>query len=143
MSVAWILREKGRRVLSALPQTPLNEIINILAKNRVGAIVVADEMHRVLGIVSERDIVRILADDGPGVLSEPVSRHMTTPVMSCAEHHSVDWVMSQMTEHRFRHMPVSEDGRLIGIISIGDVVKYKIAVAEAEAEQMKQYFVAG
>jgi CBS domain-containing protein len=143
MTVAWILKEKGRNVVSALPSASLNEIVTMLAQNRIGAVVIADELRQVLGIISERDIVRILATQGPAALSEPVSEHMTHPVITCSEHHSIDWLMEEMTARRFRHIPVADQGRLAGIVSIGDVVKHRIARAESEAAQMRQYFVAG
>ena len=76
-------------------------------------------------------------------MSEPVAKHMTHPVVTCAEHHSIDWVMEQMTLRRFRHLPVAEKDRLTGLISIGDVVKFKVALAESEAQQMRQYIAAG
>ena len=143
MSVAWILKEKGRTVVSAQANASIEEIITLLAKNRIGAVVIVDEMHRVLGIISERDIVRILATQGAVAMSELVGEHMTRPVITCSEHHSIDWLMEQMTSRRFRHLPVTEKDRLAGIISIGDVVKFKVALAESEAAQMRQYFVAG
>ena len=143
MTVAWILKDKGRNVVSVLPGTPVNEAISLLEKNRIGAVVVVDEQHHVLGILSERDIVRILATRGPNALNEAVSEHMTRPVSTCSEHHSIDWVMSEMTAHRFRHIPITEGERLAGIVSIGDVVKLKLALAESEAAQMRQYFAAG
>ncbi len=144
MTVAWILKDKGRNVLSVLPTTSVGEAVTVLAKNRIGAVVVADEQHRALGIISERDIVRILATQGPAALDEPVGEHMTRPVVTCAEHHSIDWLMEQMTSRRFRHLPVTDQqNRLAGIVSIGDVVKIKLALAESEAAQMRQYFVAG
>jgi CBS domain-containing protein len=143
MTVAWILRDKGRHVVSVLSGTPVTEAIGHLEKNRIGAVVVVDEQHRVLGILSERDIVRILATRGVSALGEPVSQHMTHPVSTCSEHHSIDWVMNEMTNHRFRHIPITDDGRLAGIVSIGDVVKLKLALAESEAAQMRQYFSAG
>ncbi len=115
----------------------------LLEKNRIGAVVVVDEQHHVLGILSERDIVRILASQGAAALSDPVSNHMTTPVSTCSEHHSIDWVMNEMTNHRFRHIPITDEGKLTGIVSIGDVVKLKLALAESEAAQMRQYFAAG
>jgi CBS domain-containing protein len=139
MTVAWILKEKGRHVLSVLQVTPVTEAITILEKNRVGAVVVVDEQHRVLGILSERDVVRILATRGAGALADPVREHMTTPVSTCSEHHSIDWVMNEMTNHRFRHIPITEGDRLAGIVSIGDVVKLKLALAESEAAQMREY----
>ncbi len=143
MTVAWILKDKGRNVVSVLSGTPVNEAITLLEKNRIGAVVVVDEQHRVLGILSERDIVRILANRGTGALAEPVSEHMTKPVSTCSEHHSIDWVMAEMTANRFRHIPITEGDRLAGIVSIGDVVKLKLALAESEAAQMRQYFAAG
>jgi CBS domain-containing protein len=143
MTVAWILKEKGRNVVSALSNTSIEEIITLLAKNRIGAVVIVDEIHNVLGIISERDIVRILATQGSAAMSEPVGEHMTRPVVTCSEHHSIDWLMEQMTSRRFRHMPVTEKDRLAGIVSIGDVVKFKVALAESEAAQMRQYFAAG
>ena len=143
MTVAWILKEKGRNVVSAHASASVEEIITLLAKNRIGAVVIADEVHRVLGIISERDIVRILATQGVAAMNEPVGEHMTRPVVTCSEHHSIDWLMEQMTSRRFRHMPVTEKDRLAGIISIGDVVKFKVALAESEAAQMRQYFAAG
>jgi CBS domain-containing protein len=143
MTVAWILKEKGRNVISALSNVSVAEIITLLAKNRIGAVVIVDETHRVLGIISERDIVRILATQGAAAMSEPVGEHMTRPVVTCSEHHSIDWLMEQMTSRRFRHMPVTEKDRLAGIVSIGDVVKFKVALAESEAAQMRQYFAAG
>ena len=143
MSVAWILKDKGRHVVSALPSASINEIINLLATNRIGAVVIADDLHHVLGIISERDIVRIIATQGAAALDEPAAEHMTHPVLTCSEHHTIDWLMEQMTSRRFRHVPVAEHNRLIGIISIGDVVKHKVALAESEAAQMRQYFAAG
>src|SRR5262249_53175321 len=143
MTVAWILKEKGRSVVSALSNTSVEEIITLLAKNRIGAVVIVDEMQHVLGIIFERDIVRIIATQVAAAMSEPVSEHMTRPVVTCSEHHSIDWLMEQMTSRRFRHLPVMEKDRLAGIISIGDVVKFKVALAESEAAQMRQYFAAG
>ena len=143
MTVAWILKDKGRSVLSVLPTTTVNEAVTVLAKNRIGAVVVADEQHRVVGIVSERDVVRILATQGAAALDEPVAEHMTRPVVTCSEHHSIDWLMEEMTSRRFRHLPVTDQGHLAGIVSIGDVVKIKLALAESEAAQMRQYFAAG
>jgi CBS domain-containing protein len=143
MTVAWILKEKGRNVVSALPGATINEIITLLAKNRIGALVVTDELHQVLGIISERDVVRIIATQGAAALEEPVGEHMSRPVVTCEEHHSLDWLMEQMTSRRFRHLPVADQNRLVGIVSIGDVVKLKVAMVESEAAQMRQYFAAG
>lgn len=143
MTVAWILKEKGRGVVSVLSETQVNEAVALLDQHRIGAIVVVDQQHRVLGILSERDVVRILAKRGVSALAEPVSDHMTHPVSTCSEHHSIDWVMNEMTNHRFRHIPITEGERLMGIVSIGNVVKLKLSLAESEAAQMRQYFSAG
>ena len=143
MTVAWILKEKGRHVVSALPGALLKEAVALLTKNRIGAVVIADELQRVLGILSERDIVHALDADGPAALDRPVNDYMTHSVTTCTEHHSIDWLMEEMTTRRFRHIPVAEHGRLAGIVSIGDVVKHKLALAESESAQMRQYFAAG
>ncbi len=143
MTVAWILKEKGRGVVSVLSSTAVKEAVDLLEKNRIGAVVVVDQQHRVLGILSERDVVRILAVHGAGALANPVKDHMTHPVSTCTEHHSIDWVMNEMTNYRFRHIPITEDDRLAGIVSIGDVVKLKLTLAESEAAQMRGYFAAG
>lgn len=143
MTVGWILRQKGRHVVSALPDTPLGDVLKSLAKNRIGAVVITDSNHKIVGIISERDVVRILAEDGSSALTRKAADVMTRTVVTCTDHHSVDWVMGEMTANRFRHMPVVEMGRLSGIVSIGDVVKYKLAMAEAEADQMRQYIATG
>jgi CBS domain-containing protein len=143
MTVAWILKQKGRNVISVLPNTPLEYIISLLEMHRIGAVVVVDGYHRVQGLLSERDIVRILATKGASVLGEPVAGYMTRDVVVCTEHNSIDWLMEQMTNRRFRHIPVAENGRLAGIVSIGDVVKHKLAMAESETAQMRQYIAAG
>jgi CBS domain-containing protein len=97
----------------------------------------------VAGIVSERDIVRILAANAPDALSDSVVKHMTRPVHTCSERHSTVQIMEEMTRHRFRHLPVVENGKLCGIVSIGDVVKQRIAEAELEALTMRQYIATG
>jgi CBS domain-containing protein len=127
-----------------LPAIPLKKAVSILAENRIGAVVVVDDQQRVLGIISERDIVRILATQGAAAFDDSAGEHMTRPVVACTEHHSIDWLMEQMTARRFRHLPVTDNqGRLGGIVSIGDVVKIKLLLAESEATQMRRYFAAG
>jgi CBS domain-containing protein len=143
MNVAMILTDKGREVATVLPGTSIKDVIALLASKKIGAAVVCDTEKRVRGIVSERDIVRILASHGPAVLSEPVSDHMTKDVVTCADRDTVAWLMEEMTSHRFRHMPVVDAGRLIGIVSIGDVVKQRIALAELEANSMREYIKTG
>lgn len=142
MNVAGILKDKGRDVTTLSPATSVRDVIATLAEKRIGAAVICEDL-RVTGIVSERDIVRILAKNGPAVLDEPVSKFMTKDVMTCGERDTVVWLMEAMTSRRFRHMPVVEGGRLIGIVSIGDVVKQRIALAELEAASMREYITTG
>jgi CBS domain-containing protein len=138
MTVAAILAEKGRDVLTIAAAKTIAEAVEILAKRRVGALVVVEGGDRIVGIVSERDIVRALAT-GAGALKQPLSSIMTRDVMTCSDGETIDSVMSRMTKGRFRHLPVAENGRLTGIISIGDVVKARIEQVEREAEEMRAY----
>jgi CBS domain-containing protein len=139
MTVARILAEKGRSVVTVEPQRTLDEAIHLLAEKRIGAVVVGDAEGAVLGILSERDIMRALARQGAGALDALVSAHMTTSVVTCTRDTSVEDLMHLMTEGRFRHVPVLESGRLAGLISIGDVVKRRIAAVEAEHQAMRDY----
>lgn len=139
MNVASILRQKGRAVTTASPTTTLLDIANKLAAKRIGAIVVVGAGGEVVGIISERDIIRMLGADGPSCLSRPVSESMTRDVVSCGEGDTLEEVMAMMTARRFRHLPVVTDGALVGIISIGDVVKHHIAEVEMEATAMREY----
>jgi CBS domain-containing protein len=143
MNIGQILKAKGRAVATARPDTSLLEIANKLAQKRIGAIVVVGDKGEVVGIVSERDIIRKLGERGPSVLSEPVSQTMTATVISCQETSTLDELMEIMTQGRFRHVPVIEDGALVGIVSIGDVVKNHIAEVEMEVTAMRGYFVTG
>ena len=139
MNISSILANKGNNVITADPDSPLGSISKTLADNRIGAIVVLDGGEKVCGIVSERDIVRQIASGGAGALDQPVSACMTRKVISCDGQSTIDEVMGIMTRHKFRHIPVIEGGKLVGIISIGDVVKHKIEQAEREAAELKQY----
>jgi CBS domain-containing protein len=143
MNVARILKDKGRDVATLSPDDSINDSIRLLTEKKIGAAVVCDRERRVKGIISERDIVRIIAAYGPAVLTEPVGKHMTHEVLTCVEHDTVIWLMEVMTTRRFRHMPVVEGGRLSGIVSIGDVVKQRIALAELEAASMREYIATG
>jgi CBS domain-containing protein len=143
MNVAAILKLKGREVLTAPPDTSLFEIAELLSVNRIGCIVIAEQDGKVIGIVSERDIVREIAKVGASMLKEPVESYMTKSVVSCRESDTMDRLMGEMTAHRFRHMPVVDRGRLVGLVSIGDVVRMRIAEAEMEAAAMRQYITAG
>lgn len=139
MTVARILAEKGRSVVTVEPHRTLDEAIHILAEKRIGAIVVGDAEGAVLGILSERDIIRALARQGAGAFDAPISLHMTDKVTTCTRASSVEEVMQMMTDGRFRHVPVVEDGHLVGLVSIGDVVKRRIAAVEAEHQAMRDY----
>lgn len=143
MNVASILKSKGRTVATARPEATLQEIAGKLAAKKIGAIVVVGPNGHVDGIISERDIIRALSLTGNECLSHPVSQHMTRTVVSCSESDTIDQVMATMTAGRFRHVPVVEDGALVGIVSIGDVVKHHIAEVEMEASALKSYLVAG
>lgn len=143
MNVAAILKLKGRDVITALPQTPLLEIAKLLGTHKIGCIVIAEDDGKVSGIVSERDIVREIARAGASVLEEPVEAFMTKSVVNCRESDTMDRLMGEMTAHRFRHMPVVDRGRLVGLVSIGDVVRMRIAEAEMEAAAMREYIATG
>jgi CBS domain-containing protein len=143
MNVAAILKMKGREVFTTAPDTTLLEISKLLGIHRIGCIVVTGSDGKVIGIVSERDIVREIARAGSTVLKEPVETCMTKAVVTCREADTIDRLMAEMTAHRFRHMPVVERGRLIGLVSIGDVVRMRIAEAEMEAAAMREYIATG
>lgn len=139
MNVASILRQKGRAVTTASPGTTLLEVADKLAAKRIGAIVIVGTRGKVAGIVSERDIIRALSSQGPECLTRPVSESMTRKVVSCRESDTLDELMALMTERRFRHLPVMMDDALVGIISIGDVVKDHVAEVTMEATAMREY----
>jgi len=110
-----------------------------LAQRRIGALVVLGPERRVIGILSERDIVRGLAEQGPAVLTAPIAQVMTRKVSTCSEYDTVSDIMEQMTAGKFRHVPVVDQERLIGIISIGDVVKHRLGEMERESEALRDY----
>lgn len=143
MNVAAILKLKGREVITAPPDTPLLEIARLLSARKIGCIVIAEDDGKVTGIVSERDIVREIARAGASVLKEPVEVCMTKSVVTCRESDTTDRLMGEMTAHRFRHMPVVDRGRLVGLVSIGDVVRMRIAETEMEAAAMREYIATG
>jgi CBS domain-containing protein len=138
MSVARILAAKGRHVVTTQPHRTLREVAGLLTDHGIGAVVVANEDGGVLGIISERDIVRAVAE-GANALEDQVSRHMTPNVVTVRESDSIDSIMDTMTTGRFRHAPVIEQGRLCGIVSIGDVVKHRVAAIETEKEALREY----
>jgi CBS domain-containing protein len=141
MHVAAILKVKGRNVVTTTAGRSLLDVAKMLEQHDIGCIVIEEEEDdgQVAGIVSERDLVRAIGQSGPKVLKEPVSVYMTKTVVTAREADPVDRLMSQMTAHRFRHMPVVERGRLIGLVSIGDLVKMHIAEADMEAAATREY----
>jgi len=139
MIVSMILKEKGRAVATIGAQATIGEAVSELAAHKIGAIVVVENNDRIVGIISERDIVRAIGVSGTEVLSKPVGSIMTPDVMTCVDSETINDVMGRMTRGRFRHLPVEEHGRLTGIISIGDVVKARIEEVEREAEEMRAY----
>ncbi|HTT83128.1 MAG TPA: CBS domain-containing protein [Rhizomicrobium sp.] len=143
MQVKHILREKGRDVVTIAGEAMLSEAARLLARRHIGAVVVCDGMGVVSGILSERDIVRAVAEHSVAALGHSVARHMTRTVSTCCETDSVDDLMEDMTRGRFRHVPVVEDNRLCGIVSIGDVVKSRIEETVREAASLREYIVAG
>ena len=143
MLVKHILRDKGRDVVTIAGDATLSEAALLLARKRIGAVVVRDRDGSVAGILSERDVVRAVAEASVHALAQPVSRHMTRNVVTCTETDSVDDLMELMTRKRFRHVPVLADEKLSGIVSIGDVVKTRIAETVREAESLRGYIAAG
>lgn len=139
MNVSTILKDKGNAVVTANPSSTVLDIAKTLAEKRIGAIVLLDTDGRVAGIVSERDIIRHLARSGPSILSASVADVMTRNVISCTTADTISHVMQKMTSGRFRHVPVVDQNRLVGLVSIGDVVKIRVAEVELEANAMKQY----
>ncbi len=139
MTVATILSSKGREVATTTAAKTIAEAVALLAKRKIGALVVVESGDRIAGIISERDIVRAIAGKGGEVLAEPVASIMTKTVVTCTEGETIDSVMARMTRGRFRHLPVVSSGRLDGIVSIGDVVKARIGQVEREAEDMRAY----
>lgn len=139
MNVAGILAEKGSDVETTLPGTLLIDVAQTLSSRRIGAIIIVDEKSKIAGIVSERDLVWNIALHGAKALHNTAGDVMTSPVITCSTQDTVSDLMAIMTDNRIRHLPVVEDEKLVGIISIGDVVKRRIAEAEFEAEEMKRY----
>ncbi len=139
MTVARILAVKGRDVFTTQPHRTLQETARLLHDKGVGALVVTGADGAVLGIISERDLVRALAERGAVALDDAVSRHMTSDVFTTTSCVCIIDIMERMTQSRFRHVPVVEDGRLAGLVSIGDVVKHRIAEIETEHRALRDY----
>lgn len=143
MRIADLLRKKGSAVATVTPETTVTALLAGLAENNVGAMVVVSPDGSIAGIVSERDVVRRLNEHGPALLDGPVSEIMTKLVASCGPEDSVDQLSVLMTERRIRHVPVLADGRLAGIVSIGDVVKNRMEQLEKSQEQLEAYISQG
>jgi len=143
MTVQSILDGKAGGVISVSPEENVTALVKVLSDARVGAAVVTDDSGRLVGIASERDVVRMLGRHGLSAMTMRVSDMMTAKVKTCEPTDTIDTLMAQMTEGRFRHMPVMSEGRVIGVVSIGDVVKRRLNDLEFEAEQLKQYITAG
>jgi CBS domain-containing protein len=143
MNVATILKQKGRSVTTVPPTITLQEAAKRLTQRRIGALVVVGARGQIEGIISERDIIRALSESGADCLDRPVAETMTRQVVTCAETDTLDELMAMMTQRRFRHLPVVTDGDLVGIISIGDVVKHHVAEIEMEATAMRAYIAHG
>jgi len=139
MNVEQLLSGKGHDVISVQPHRTLTEAIRTLSEKRIGAVVVMGADGALVGILAERDIIRALGELGPSALESAVSRSMTSKVVTCRPQTSVDELMEIMTTGRFRHVPVVENGRVTGLVSIGDVVKHRVAAIEAESQAMRNY----
>ena len=139
MSVSHILKSKGRDVVTGHSGDTVHSVAQLLATRRIGAVVILNSSGAIEGIVSERDVVRVIATEGAGALGHKVSQIMTRKVKTCSETDSETELMALMTENRIRHLPVVANGMLTGMISIGDVVKFRIQAIENEAENMKAY----
>ena len=143
MLVSQILKDKGDLVFTASPHETVAAAATLLLSRRVGALVIVDDQDMVIGILSERDVVRVVAEKGAAGLNQPVSSCMSRDVVFAAPTETVHSLLERMTDRRIRHLPVLKDGRLAGLVSIGDLVKSKIAESEAEAENLKAYISAG
>jgi CBS domain-containing protein len=143
MLIAQILAGKSPDVVTTRPDATIAEVAKLLKAKRIGAVVVTDADGGLCGIISERDLARGLADHGADLLTLRVGDLMTREVSTCSPDDGIDQLMQQMTEGRFRHLPVVEDGRMIGIISIGDVVKHRLQELEQEAHMLHDYISGG
>jgi CBS domain-containing protein len=143
MTIAKILNGKGGNIVSISPTQTLQEAAKTLTARKVGAIVALDSLGGLAGILSERDIVRICADQGAGAMSKLVSDAMTKDVLTTTPQDGIDAAMARMTDRRIRHLPVLQGGKLVGVVSIGDLVKAKIDETLADADAMRAYIATG
>ncbi|OLF08140.1 histidine kinase [Actinophytocola xinjiangensis] len=143
MRISDLLRHKGSEVVTATPGLSVTGLLDDLARHNIGAVVVVDDAGALVGIVTERDVVRRLNDRGAQLLHAPVAEIMTTRVVTCERGDDVTAIAKIMTERRVRHMPVVADGSLVGLVSIGDVVRGRIEQLESQSEQLERYIVRG
>jgi CBS domain-containing protein len=139
MTIARILASKGRKVSTTQAHRTLSEALALLGAQNIGALVVTDAQGAIVGILSERDIVRAIGKGGSSVLQDVVSKHMTAKVTTTTEGECVGAAMEKMTNRRFRHLPVVSEGQLVGLVSIGDLVKYRLAEMELQQQAMREY----
>lgn len=139
MTVMSILAAKGGSIVTIEPSATLNAAAGVLAARRIGAVLVLGAGDRLIGILSERDIVRVVAERGASALDDTVGQVMTRNVATCTKDEAIDSIMERMTTGKFRHMPVVESDRVTGIVSIGDVVKRRLETMEQETEAMRDY----
>ena len=139
MLISEVLRRKGNAVATVPPEATITDVMETLAQFGVGALVVSADGATVDGIISERDVVRALAAHGRDAVDRTAADVMTSEVVTCSENATIEQLMTEMTERRFRHVPVTEDGRLVGIVSIGDVVNARVRNLETETRQLTNY----
>jgi CBS domain-containing protein len=143
MNLAAILKYKGGSIVSIPPATTISDVIKVLAEKRIGAVLVCDADERVAGILSERDIVRTLGEHAAATFDMTADQLMTRSLKMAAPDTTVAQAMEMMTDGRFRHLPVMDNGRLVGLVSIGDVVKARISQQEHEVDSLRAYVVGG
>jgi CBS domain-containing protein len=137
--ISEVLQRKGNAVATVVPDATLTDVVAALAQYGVGALVVSSDGHTVEGIISERDVVRALASHDRDVVDQTAAEFMTRDVVTCSESATIEQLMTEMTERRFRHVPVTAEGSLIGIVSIGDVVNARVRNLETETRQLTNY----
>jgi CBS domain-containing protein len=143
MTIAHILHGKPHRLISVAPDESLQQAAELLTRERIGALLVLKPNGDIAGIISERDIVRAVGLQGTDVLGRPVAELMTKEVTCCTPEDEIDQAMALMTQRRFRHLPVRQGGKIVAMISIGDVVKQKVEEAEAESQSLREYIARG
>ncbi len=139
MNVASLLNDKIGELITLKISNNINDAVNILSTNKIGVVIIVDDKNKLQGILSERDIIRGMGKSGVDIMQSSVTKLMTASVQTCAADSSVDSIMKSMTEGRFRHMPVMDGDNIIGMISIGDLVKFRMKELEGEANAMRDY----